>query len=289
LFVRRAKPFPVRVAGLDFSNPIGLAAGFDKNAVLLPGIENLGFGFIEIGTVTPKPQAGNPKPRVSRIAERRALLNRMGFPNDGAQVIAARLRHAKPRLQIPVGVNLGKNRDTPNSEALRDYESLLSTFVDLADYFVINISSPNTPGLRDLQSKEFIDSLASALSRRSIGRPVFIKLAPDVSHEALGDIAKWCGTGRAFAGLILSNTIPTDLGGISGYPLKGPSLQLLKLARSMLPGTVPLISVGGIENAQDVVERLENGASAVQLYSALIYQGPGLVGRILRELKGFSK
>jgi dihydroorotate dehydrogenase len=287
IYVRRAKKMPVELAGLKLSNPLGLAAGFDKNALLVPGIESLGFGFVEIGTVTPRPQEGNAKPRLHRIPEKRAIVNRMGFNNDGADVIAARLKEVRSKIKVPLGVNLGKNRDTPNADAAIDYETLFKVFRPLADYFVINISSPNTPGLRDLQSTEFATALGEKIQRERIAQPVFVKLGPDLPAENLKALCALCGEpgkGLPYAGLILTNTIPTDLGGLSGYPLKGPSVHMLKLARSLLPLNVPIISVGGIENADDVRERLASGANAVQLYSALIYSGPGLPGRILRNL-----
>ncbi len=285
VFARRVRPMPVKLGGIEALNPIGLAAGFDKNAALLPGIESLGFGFVEVGTITPRPQLGNPRPRLSRIPERRALLNRMGFNNDGAEIIAEHLRRVREQLKVPVGVNLGKNRDTPNADAIKDYEILFKAFAQSASYFVINISSPNTPGLRDLQSGEFVQKLGARIQHHDISQPVFVKLAPDIETEDLRAIGALCGEHKPYTGLILTNTISTDLGGLSGYPLKGPSTALLRLARTLVPAAVPIISVGGIETADDVIERFTLGANAVQLYSALIYSGPGLPGRILRELQ----
>lgn len=285
VYAHGVEPMPVNLAGLELQNPIGIAAGFDKNAELALGLESLGFGFLEIGTVTPRPQLGNPKPRMSRIPDRRALLNRMGFNNDGADAISARLRAVRSQIKIPLGINLGKNKDTPNSEAVSDYEKLFQVFRSAASYFVINISSPNTPGLRDLQSGEFIQKLGAKILELRIAQPVFVKLAPDISPDDLAAVATLCGKSKPYAGLILTNTIPTDLGGMSGAPLKGPSVSALKAARKLVAGDIPIISVGGIETCDDVIERLKLGANAVQLYSSLVYQGPGLPGRILRELQ----
>jgi dihydroorotate dehydrogenase len=285
VFARRVRPMPIRLAGIELANPLGLAAGFDKNGALVPGIESLGFGFVEVGTVTPRPQFGNPRPRLMRVPGRRALVNRMGFNNDGAEIMSTHLRRVRDRLRVPVGVNLGKNRDTPNSEAVKDYEALFKAFHLSANYFVINISSPNTPGLRDLQTGDFVRRLGSRVQHLGLPQPVFVKLAPDVPHEELKEICQLCGEGKPYAGLILTNTIPTDLGGLSGFPLKGASTAVLKVARTILDGAVPIISVGGIESADDVIERFANGANAVQLYTAMIYGGPSLPGRILRELQ----
>lgn len=285
LYARHLPSIPVNIAGVDFANPIGLAAGFDKNGSLLPGIENLGFGFLEIGTITPRPQIGNPPPRMFRVVEKRALLNRMGFNNDGADAVAARLKGVKQQLSVPLGVNLGKNRDTPNSKAIDDYEFLFKKFEGLADYFVVNISSPNTPGLRDLQNGAFVQKLGAKILELKVGTPVFVKLAPDIAGEDLQAICRQCGAEMPFAGLILTNTMPTDLGGLSGCPLKGPSTELLKLTRKYLSPEIPIISVGGIETVKDVQERLALGASAVQLYSGLVYEGPAIVGRLVRQLR----
>ena len=284
---------PLRLAGLDLRNPIGLAAGFDKNGTLVSGIACLGFGFAEIGTVTPLPQAGNPRPRLERLPAQNAILNRMGFNNDGMVAVAERLRQARPHLEIPVGVNLGKNKDTSNEDAVGDYEKLLKCFAMLADYFVINISSPNTPGLRDLQSGEFLKNLGAAVTRLRVTQPVFIKLSPTVSDIDLRAACALCSpprvTGAAkatqpFAGLVLTNTIPTDLGGISGQPLRAPSVAVLRQARGLLASEVPLISVGGISGVSELRQRLDAGATAVQIYTALVYEGPGLISRMVKGL-----
>lgn len=279
----RTNPKPVRLSSLELKNPIGLAAGFDKNALLIPGIETLGFGFIEIGTVTPRPQMGNTKPRLGREIAQRALVNRMGFPNDGAEIIFERLQKAKSTVEVPIGVNIGKQADTPNSRALFDYELLLLKFRPLADYFTVNISSPNTQGLRELQSEDFLSELATIITKLRFLQPIFLKLSPDLSTETLRMVCEFCGPEKPFSGLVLTNTIPTDLGGISGAPLKPASVAMLKQARQILGPSVPIISVGGIETREDVDERLSLGATAVQVYTALIYQGPSLVGKLISK------
>ena len=274
----------VRIGSVEFSNPVGLAAGFDKNAELLPGIDALGFGFVEIGTVTPRPQEGNARPRISREPQRRAVVNRMGFPNLGADIISAHLKAVKEKVKIPIGVNIGKNKDTPNTDAALDYEKLLLAFQSTADYFTVNISSPNTPGLRALQSSAFLMQLSRKIEQLSMPQPIFIKLAPDLLLDDLKEICTLCGPKKPFTGLVLTNTMHSDLGGISGWPLKKTSFSMLVRARSFLDSNIPIISVGGIESADDVRERLKNGATAVQIYTTLIYQGPAIVRHILRTL-----
>ncbi|MGE4233819.1 MAG: quinone-dependent dihydroorotate dehydrogenase [Bacteriovoracia bacterium] len=282
------KPIPVYATRrLTFLNPIGLAAGFDKNGTLIPGIQELGFGFIEIGTVTCLPQLGNEKPRLFRLPEKRALVNKMGFNNDGADLVFKHLKHTKKYLKVPLGINLGKNKSVPNSQAFEDYLKLIDVFRPLADYFVINISSPNTPGLRDLQTFEFIKDLGAKIKKRTVEQPIFIKLSPDLSLTDLKTICTQCGPDKYFQGLILANTLPTDLGGLSGAPLKQASLRMLQAAREELDKSVPIISVGGIETLEDVIERLRLGATSVQIYSALVYEGPGLIGRLLRGLNSY--
>ncbi len=285
IYARNLPRIPARIGTLKLPNPVGLAAGFDKNGLLIPGIETLGFGFVEIGTITPRPQLGNPQPRIARELAQRAIVNHMGFPNDGADIMAARMKEVKAKVTVPVGINISKNRDTPNSEAVKDYETLLKRFRDLADYFAINISSPNTPGLRDLQSNEFLQALHMRVESLRLTQSVFLKLSPDLPHARLKDICALCGIGKPFTGLILTNTEPSDLGGISGYPLKKASLQMLMKAREMLPAGAPIISAGGIETAADARERLAAGAAAVQIYTSLIYQGPSAVRRIVRGLR----
>ena len=273
---------PVNLAGIELRNAVGLAAGFDKDATLFGGIENLGFGFAEIGTVTPRPQQGNPRPRLERIAEKEAILNRMGFNNQGMDVVYQNLVQARALTSLPLGVNIGKNKDTPNDQAVDDYELLLKKFRPLAQYFTVNISSPNTKGLRDLQSCEFLRQLGKRVASLALTQPVFVKLSPTINDEDLKSASELCGSGLPYAGLILTNTIPTDLGGISGRPLANQALQILIKARQYLRAEAPIISVGGIFSAQDVRDRLDAGATAVQVYTSLIYEGPGLVRRILK-------
>lgn len=284
IFVINHKAPKVQIGGIEFQNPVGLAAGFDKNAVLIPGIENLGFGFIEVGTVTPRPQVGNPRPRIRRESAKRAIVNRLSFPSDGAAIVNSRLKVVKSLCRVPIGVNIAKNRDTPNNEAVRDYEYLVKIFYQTADYFALNISSPNTPGLRNLQSTDFVEQFAKRTASLRLPQPIFLKLSPELSMEELRNVCDYCGPGKPITGLILTNTIPTDLGGLSGWPLKDISLQLLVRARTLLPKEVPIISVGGIETAKDAKARLEAGASAIQIYSTMIYQGPSACKRILKNL-----
>jgi dihydroorotate dehydrogenase len=273
----------VQIGNLTFLNPIGLAAGFDKNAELLHGIDSLGFGFVEIGTVTPEPQTGNPRPRIFREVSQRAIINKMGFPNDGMNVIFERIKKNKNLCKVPIGINIGKNKSTPNSHAVEDYKILLEKFKDIADYFTINISSPNTPQLKDLQKFEFINHLAIEVNRLNLTQPIFLKLSPDISHEDLTKICVLVGPNKTFTGLVLTNTLATDLGGISGFPLKKLSHQTLIRAKNLVPPNTPLISVGGIENHQDYIDRIRDGACAVQIYTTLIYQGPRAVKHILEE------
>jgi dihydroorotate dehydrogenase len=282
--------------GRDFPNPIGLAAGFDKNAAVPDAMLGLGFGFVEIGSVTPLAQAGNPKPRVFRIAEDGAVINRLGFNNDGLDLVAARLA-ARSRRGI-VGANIGKNRDSRDAAA--DYEAGIRAFAPLADYLVVNISSPNTPGLRDLQRRHEVTALLERLlaARRAAARvtppPLLVKIAPDLTEEERADLADVALT-SGIDGLIIANTTvarPSRLrgvhahepGGLSGRPLFAPSTALLAEMYRRTKGRVPLIGVGGIANGADAYAKIRAGASLVQLYTALIYQGPGLIERIKSEL-----
>ena len=281
--------------GRDFPNPIGLAAGFDKNAAVPDAMLGLGFGFVEIGSVTPLAQAGNPNPRVFRIAEDGAVINRLGFNNDGLDLVAARLA-ARSRRGI-VGANIGKNRDSPDAAA--DYEAGIRAFAPLADYLVVNISSPNTPGLRDLQRRHEVTALLERLlaARRAAAPatpPLLVKIAPDLTVEERADLADVALT-SGIDGLIIANTTvarPPGLrgvhahepGGLSGKPLFAPSTALLAEMYRRTKGRVPLIGVGGIASGADAYAKIRAGASLVQLYTALIYQGPGLVERIKSEL-----
>jgi dihydroorotate dehydrogenase len=278
---------PREILGLRFPNPVGLAAGLDKNGVALPFWRALGFGFVEIGTVTPRPQPGNPPPRVWRFPKHGALGNALGFPSDGAAMVAARLRRDKLQGDI-VGINLGKNRDTPLPRASDDYVAALDATRSVADYFVVNVSSPNTPGLRELQTRAYLEELLGHVVAAAGGTPVLVKLSPDLEERQLADAVAACRAAHA-AGLVLVNTTlarPQGVcfeGGLSGRPLAARAREVLAEARR-LAGGLPLVSVGGIDSPEEARARLEGGASLVQIYTGLIYEGPGLVARILREL-----
>jgi dihydroorotate dehydrogenase len=284
-----------RLWSLDFPNPVGLAAGFDKNAECYRGALGLGFGFVEIGSVTPRPQAGNPKPRLFRLPADRAVINRMGFNNDGMEAVAARLA-GRDRARGIVGVNLGKNKETVDAAA--DYELGVARLGDLADYLVINVSSPNTPGLRALQGKE---PLAALIQRTRAARdllrtkpPLLLKIAPDLTEDDQRDIAEVALT-EGLDGLIISNTTiarpalqeaatAKETGGLSGAPLFGPATVLLGRMYGLTQGRLPLIGVGGISSAREAYAKIRAGASLVQIYSALVYEGPHLAARIAAEL-----
>lgn len=281
-----------RIAGLEMANPVGLAAGLDKNGEALDGLSRLGFGAVECGSVTPRAQPGNPKPRLFRLSEDRAIINRMGFNNEGLEPFAARLAHRPKRT--PIGANLGANKDTEDKAA--DYVAGLKRLAGLADYFTINISSPNTPGLRALQGREALDDLLGRINeaRPTDGAPIFLKIAPDLIGEEIGMIVE-ASLAHGIDALIVSNTTlerPASLksshageaGGLSGAPLKPFAQKALEAAAEAAAGRLPLIAVGGIESGADAYARIRAGASAVQIYSALIYDGPGLVGAIKRDL-----
>ena len=290
-----------RIAGLNLPNPVGLAAGLDKNAEALAGLSRLGFGFVECGSVTPLAQPGNPRPRLFRLTEDRAIINRMGFNNDGLDAFAAHLRRRPPATIV--GANLGANKDTADRAA--DYVTGLRGLSGLSDYFAVNISSPNTPGLRALQGRDALDDLLGRVAEaRSTPAPVFLKIAPDLTADEIAMIVEAALAHRIDA-LIVSNTTldrPDSLrapdraeaGGLSGEPLKARALTALREAAAAAAGRIPLIGVGGIASGQDAWDRIRAGATAIQIYSALIYEGPGLVGRIKRDLaarlraEGFS-
>jgi dihydroorotate dehydrogenase len=280
----------IQVAGLDFPNPVGLAAGFDKNAEVFGQILGLGFGFAEVGTLTPLPQDGNPLPRLFRLAEDRAVINRMGFNNDGQGAAVERLQARRPGNGI-VGVNIGANKDS--SDRIADYAAGVRAMLGVADYLTVNISSPNTPGLRDLQGRQALDELLAAVAEaRGAGPPLFLKVAPDLEPGDIDDIAEVAAM-RKIDALIVSNTTVSrprlrsrhrdESGGLSGAPLKRLALQRLRDFRKATGGAMPLIAAGGIENGRDAFDRILAGASLVQLYSALVYEGPGLARRIVRE------
>lgn len=286
----------IRLAGIDFPNPLGLAAGFDKNAACPDAMLDLGFGFVEVGAVTPRPQAGNDRPRVFRLAEDRAVINRYGFNNDGFERVARRL--AARRSRGVVGVNLGANKDS--ADRAGDYAAGVSRFADLVDFCTINVSSPNTPGLRALQDRSALHDLLTRVlaARDALAKkmPVFLKVAPDISDEDKADIAE-LAAGLKVDALVVSNTTLTrppglksrfaaEKGGLSGAPLLAPSTRLLAEFSCVLRGAVPLVGVGGVSSARDAYEKVLAGASLVQLYTALVFEGPGLVPRILRDMPG---
>jgi dihydroorotate dehydrogenase len=296
---RPPQPDPVlgvRVAGLHFPNPIGLAAGFDKNARVYDRMLGLGFGFAEVGTLTPLPQAGNPKPRLFRLEEDRAVVNRLGFNNGGQQAALDRLRARSP--SGIVGVNIGANKDSV--DRIADYRAGARAMAPVADYLTVNISSPNTPGLRALQDPAALDELLAAVveERGGSGPPIFLKLAPDLEVADVDDISR-VAIGRGIDGLIISNTTVTrpplrsrhagEGGGLSGAPLKALALQRLRDFRTATGGVIPLIAAGGIASGADAYQRIRAGASLVQLYTALVYEGPGLARRITQELKALLR
>ncbi len=268
--------------GRTFLNPVGLGAGFDKNATMIRGMQAMGFGFTEIGTVTPKPQAGNPKPRMFRHIEQESLQNAMGFNNEGMKKAQRRLQARFP-FTTPIGANIGKNKTTDEKDAIKDYTTLIKTFKDLCDYLVINISSPNTPGLRDLQNEAFINELFGE-AKKLTDKPILLKIAPDMEPEqavALSEMAVKAGA----AGIIATNTTidyslvpePKDIGGLSGAVLKEKSFKIFEAVAKALYGKAVLISVGGIDSAEEAYKRIKAGASLVQIYSALVFHGPTLI------------
>jgi len=295
---RPADPDPIlsmQVAGLAFPNPVGLAAGFDKDAEVHAQMLGFGFGFVEIGTVTPVAQEGNPKPRLFRLAEDRAVINRMGFNSRGQAAARARLAKRRRRNGL-VGVNVGANKDSAGGEAaISDYVVGVTSMLGVADYLTVNISSPNTPGLRALQDKGALDSLlAAVIEARGAGPPLFLKVAPDLERQDVDNIAR-VAIDRGVDALIVGNTTisrppmmsrhRTESGGLSGAPLKALALERLRDFRHASGGMLPLIAAGGIENGVDAFDRIRAGASLVQLYSALVYSGPGLAEEILGELR----
>jgi dihydroorotate dehydrogenase len=298
LLGRAQRPAPPVLAqslwGREFPSPIGLAAGFDKNGRVADAVRRWGFGFVEVGTVTPRPQPGNPRPRLFRLAEDQALVNRMGFDSDGLAAVVRRL--ARTRQRGILGINLGKNRDT--ADAAADYETGIRGTVGLADYVVVNVSSPNTPGLRDLQRRARLEALLSRLiaARDATGlrTPLLLKIAPDLNAQERRDIAEVaCAAG--IDGLVVANTTvarpaglksrhASEAGGLSGRPLFDLSTAVLAEMHRLTEGRLPLIGVGGIADAADAYAKIRAGASLVQMYTALVFSGPALIRRIEREL-----
>ena len=282
------------VFGLKFKNPVGLAAGFDKDASLYKELSNFGFGFIEIGTLTPKGQEGNPKKRLFRLKEDQAIINRMGFNNGGVQEAIVRL---KKNNGVLIGGNIGKNKLTPNEEATSDYEICFDALFDYVDYFVVNVSSPNTPNLRALQDKEPLTQLLQTLENKNLAKPkqkpILLKIAPDLTDEQLLDIIDIVKQTK-IAGVIATNTTlsreglqsqnKVETGGMSGKPLAHRSTEVIRFLSEKSNKAFPIIGVGGIHSAEDAIEKLEAGASLVQLYTGFIYEGPALVKAINKKI-----
>lgn len=302
LLARPPTPFPIKLLGLDFPNPVGLAAGLDKNGEHIEALFALGFGFVEIGTVTPRAQPGNPEPRLFRIPEYRAIINRMGFNNLGVSALVRNVEALKTRPGI-LGINIGKNKDTPNDQAVRDYLNCLERVYPLADYITVNISSPNTAGLRELQEEQQLRALVGALreaqeklaAQHRIRVPLLVKVSPDLSDEDV-DAASRVLSDLGVDGVIATNTtvsrvainqnrLAKEAGGLSGAPLLGRSTATLRRLRTRLPESMPLIGVGGILSGADAVAKTAAGAQLVQLYTGLIYRGPKLVGECVEAIR----
>ena len=309
-----ATPFkqakPVNILGLHFRNALGLAAGFDKNAKYLAELEKLGFGFVEIGTVTPLPQEGNPKPRLFRLPKDKAIINRMGFNNEGTKAVVERLKKFSANRKVYsssdkgnfiIGGNIGKNKVTPNEEAWKDYEICFNDLHEWVDYFVVNVSSPNTPGLRDLQQKESLRKILTHLQdlngQKNTQRPILLKISPDLAKEELDDIIDLAMEIK-LEGLVAANTTISrkDLkstneeiekigaGGLSGLPLHKDSAKICAYIHDKTNGSIPIISSGGIFTPEDARERLKNGASLIQVWTGFIYEGPSIVNRIVQSM-----
>jgi dihydroorotate dehydrogenase len=299
LFKVRDSRLEREVFGLKFENPVGLAAGFDKDAKLFDELACFGFGFVEIGTVTPLPQEGNPKPRLFRLKEDNALINRMGFNNQGLEAVVARLRRKKSTVII--GGNIGKNKLTPNDQAVNDYEICFEKLFPYVDYFAVNVSSPNTPGLRDLQEKEPLTALLNRLqglnNQKESRKPILLKIAPDLTNEQLNDIIEIVADTK-IDGVVATNTtidrsgLKTDKtkvqaignGGLSGTPLKERSTEVIKYLSEKSNKAFPIIGVGGIHSADDALEKLDAGATLLQIYTGFIYEGPSLIKRINKAI-----
>jgi dihydroorotate dehydrogenase len=287
------------VFGLKFKNPVGLAAGFDKDAMFIDELSCLGFGFIEIGTLTPKPQDGNEKPRLFRFPEDAAIINRMGFNNQGVDAAVERLK--KRKTNIIIGGNIGKNKQTPNENAIDDYAYCFKKLFDVVDYFVVNVSSPNTPNLRALQEKEPLQALLMHLQNLNLSypnpKPILLKIAPDLNESQLDDVIDIVQTVR-LSGIVATNTTidregltankkmiaDTGAGGVSGKPLKQRSTEIIRYIHQKSEGKIPMIAVGGIFNGDDAREKLEAGASLVQVYTGFIYQGPAIAKNICKAI-----
>ena len=287
------------IFGIKFPNPVGLAAGLDKDAEVSDVLAAIGFGFVEIGTVTPKAQTGNPKPRAFRLPKDEALINRMGFNNEGVEACVKHLK--KRKSKVIIGGNIGKNKITANKDAVSDYEKAFEALFDYVDYFVVNVSSPNTPNLRELQDKEPLMALLNHLmilnNKKENPKPILLKIAPDLTNEQLDDIVEIV-INTKIAGLVATNTTiarsglsynkefieKIGAGGLSGKPVKNRSTEVIRYISKKSKGKFPIIGVGGIHSPQDAIEKLEAGASLIQIYTGFIYEGPSLVKRINKEL-----
>ena len=302
LFASRPRPLPTRAFGLEFPNPVGCAAGLDKNGTHVDALLALGFGFVEVGTVTPKPQAGNPKPRMFRLPEHQAVINRLGFNNDGVDALVRNVSRARRRHGL-LGINIGKNKDTPNESAHEDYLFCLERVYPLADYVTVNISSPNTAGLRELQEEQALRNLVGVLreSQERLGAqhgrrvPMLVKIAPDLTDEDIESCARVLGDLHV-DGVIATNTtvdrLPVEghrhageAGGLSCAPLYGKSTAVLRRLRGRLDPAIPLIGVGGILNGADAAGKIAAGATMVQFYSGMVYRGPELVGECVDAIR----
>jgi len=303
LLARRPVPLPTKAFGLTFPNPVGLAAGLDKNGAHIDALLSLGFGFVEIGTVTPKPQAGNPKPRMFRLPQHQAVINRLGFNNDGIEVLVRNVERAGRRGGL-LGINIGKNKDTPNEAAEGDYMYCLSRVYPLADYVTVNISSPNTAGLRELQEEQALRRLVGTLreEQERLGAkhgkrvPMLVKVAPDLSESDV-DAAARVLADLEVDGVIATNTTVArslliegaqhahETGGLSGRPLMGPATTVLRMLRTRLPESIPLVGVGGILSGADAATKQAAGATLVQVYTGLVYRGPALVRECVEALR----
>ena len=293
-YVVKDKSLERKLFGLTFPNPVGLAAGFDKDAKLYQELSHFGFGFVEIGTLTPKPQDGNPKKRMFRLAEDEGLINRMGFNNEGVEAAVKRL---KKNRGVLIGGNIGKNKITSNQEAVNDYIFCFNALFDFVDYFVVNVSSPNTPNLRALQDKEPLTHLLSTLKelnkKKQSPKPILLKIAPDLTEDQLRDIIEIV-TSVKIDGVIASNTTlnrdglqssqKNEIGGLSGKPVKDRSTAVIRFLAENNNSAFPIIGVGGIHTPEDAIEKLKAGASLIQLYTGFVYEGPGVVKKINKSL-----
>ena len=300
------KDNPVNFLGLTFKNPVGLGAGFDKNALYLRELEVLGFGHVEIGTVTPRPQPGNEKPRLFRLKKDKALINRMGFNNDGVDAVVERLKNFKPQtsnLKLIIGGNIGKQKTTPNEDAYLDYDICFRKLYDYVDYFVVNVSSPNTPGLRELQEKESLRKILTNLQEiregYAVKKPLLLKIAPDLTTEQLDDVIDLAMQinldGLVVANTTLDRTMLSDAGkiisgeagagGLSGIPVRQKSTEMIVYIQGKTQGKIPIIGVGGVFTASDAREKMDAGARLVQVWTGFVYKGPAIAANIVNDLK----